>query len=404
MADWEFSWWLLLPGALSVLYGYTESRAKAAIKLPALRVWSSCFVTSLVTASLTVVWAAGGYPLPLLYLLVYLCQSVRLLVGHPVQMKNWFILNISYANTLALHLITIGIAALIRNATMNALLEDPFWRTMSVSAVLLISIVEDISFLRWPNFSALLTAEAESEEARPFMAFLWFCAVYLLVDSTLCVFELEPLYPPLFLIGSSAVVIFTLIRFLLHINALIRNNHLKDEHDRLTSILVASEERTDTLQQLTDRDALTGAFSRRYAMERIDAMIEADSPFSLIFLDLDGLKKINDLEGHGVADVYLIQFSRTLEGRLRDEDMLARVGGDEFIVLIPGCDAQTADGRFRRIRNELEQERQGEPTFRFSYGVTAFPQGKKDAELLIREADLAMYQDKTQRHRGEEPK
>lgn len=397
----KYSCWLLLPAVLSIFYGYTQSRAKAAMKLPAQRVWTSWLMTSMVTAALTGVWSAFGYLLPILYLTAYLCQSIRLFTGQPVRMKHWFILNINYANTLALHLMIIGSAALVQDITMYALLENSFWRTMSVSAVLLVSILEDICFLRWPNFSAMITAEAESQEAGPFMAFLWFCAGYLLVDSTLCIFELETVYPPLFLIGSSAVVIFAVIRFLLHINKLIRNNHLKEEHDRLASRLTATEERTDTLQQLADRDTLTGTFSRRYALEHIDAMIAAESPFSLIFLDLDGLKQINDLEGHGAGDAYLIGFSRALESLLRGKDLLARVGGDEFIILLPGSDAAFAAGCIRDIRDTLENTRQGAAAFRFSYGITTFPQRKKDAELLIREADIAMYRDKMQRHRKE---
>lgn len=401
MVELNLFWWLLLPTILSAFYGYTESRVKAVLRLPVRRIWASWLLTALATAALSVVWAAVGYALPILYLLVYLCQCIRLMSGYSVRMKNWFILNLSYTNALALHLIIIGIAALAQNMTMQALLAIPFWRTVSVSAILLISIAEDICFLRWPNFAVLLMTEAESQEAGPFMAFLWFLAGYLLVDSTLCVFELEPLYPPLFLIGSSAVVCFALIRFLLHINALIKSNHLKDEHDRLTSRLVATEERAGTLKQLADRDTLTGAFSRRYLLEYVDTLMAADTPFSLIFLDLDGLKQINDREGHGAGDLYLIGFCRGLEGRLRGEDMLARVGGDEFIILMPGCNAQTAAERIGRIRAGLEQGGRDAPAFRFSYGITAFPQDKKDAELLIREADLAMYRDKMQRHRGE---
>ena len=392
--EFTFSYWFLLPAFLSIFYGYTQSR-------PAQRVWASWLMTSMVTAALIVVWSALGYLLPILYLTTYLCQSVRLLTGQTVRMKYWFILNINYANALALHLMFIGSAALVQNITMYSLLENTFWRTMSVSAVLLISILKDICFLRWPNFSSMLMAEAESMEAKPFMAFLWFCAGYLWVDSTLCIFELETVYPPLFLIGSSAVVIFSMIRFLLHINKLIRNNHLKEEHDRLASILTATKERTDTLQQLADRDTLTGTFSRRYAVDLIDAMIAAESPFSLIFLDLDDLKQINDLEGHGAGDAYLIGFSRALEGQLRREDLLARVSGDEFIILLPGSDAASAADRIRDIRDTLETTRQGAVAFRFSYGITTFPQRKKDSELLIREADIAMYRDKMQRHRKE---
>lgn len=397
----EFSWWLLLPIMLSALYGCTEALSKAALKLPVLRVWASWLLTSLATAFLTVSWSAVGYPLPILYLLVYLCQAVRLIAGQNFQIKNQFILNLNYTNILTLHLVTIGVAALAQAATMRSLLVSPFWRIISVSVVLLVIIAEDLCFLRWRNFSALLASAADSEEAKPFMAFLWFCAGYLLIDSVLCMFELEPLYPPLFLSGSSAVVMFTLIRFLLHINNLVKNNHLKEEHDRLASKLEATEVSADSLRQLAERDVLTGVFSRRYAMSRMEALIAAKIPFSLAYLDLDALKQINDTQGHDAGDRYLVQFSNATRSRLQDGDLLARVGGDEFIVLMPNCDADTAAKRIQKIRSDLEQARQGETALRFSYGVTAISEGPIDVELLICEADRAMYQDKMRRHRAE---
>lgn len=393
----DLSWWLLLPLLLSISYGYTESRIMSNIRLSVGRPCLTWLIISLASALLTLAWSIIGFPLPVLYILVYLLQAVRLLAGRPVGLKNWFMLNLYYANSLSLHLILIGTAALIRKTAMSTLLELPFWRLLSVSAVLAISLLQDLCFLSWPRFSALLSAEAESEEAKPFMAFLGFCAGYLLVDSTLCVFPLEPLYPPLFLIGSSLVVMFTLIRFLLHIHALIQSNHLKEEHDRLESRLVASEESNLTLRQLADRDALTGVYSRRYAMARINALVADGTPFSLVFLDLDQLKKVNDTMGHDAGDTYLIQFAKALGDRLREHDLLARVGGDEFIVLIPDCPLAAAESRIGEIRHLLETPCQGGCCFPFSYGVTAPAGHQADGEILIREADQAMYLDKLRR-------
>lgn len=395
------SWWLLLPLLLSVFYGYTQSRTKGILHSSAGQGRASWPVTTLAVAGLMLGWAEIGFPLPFFYILVYLLQALHLLNSRPASVKSWFLLNLNYANSLALHLILIGVAALLQKTTMHALLDSSFWRTISVSVVLLVVVIQDLCFLLLPNLASALLTEAESQEAGPFMAFLWFCAGYLLIDSTLCVFELEPVYPPLFLISSSVVVIFTLIRFLLHIHTLIKNNHLEKEHDMLSSQLEATEVSAGYLQQMVERDVLTGAYSRRYALERMDTLLQAESPFSLVFLDLDALKKINDTQGHDAGDAYLISFVETLEGRLRDCDLLARVGGDEFIVLMPGCAAEAATQRIQEIRSALEQVRQGEATFRFSYGVTACPDGIRDGERLIHEADQAMYRDKAQRHREE---
>lgn len=393
----DFIWLLLIPLLLSVFYSYTQSRIMIVLQLLVGRFPLIWLITSLAIAFLSLSWSIMGYPLPMLYVIVYLFQAFRLLAGRPVGLKNWFMLNLYYANSLSLHLILIGAAALVQNTAMSTLLELPLWRLISISTVLGVGLLQDLCFLFCPNFSNLLSAEAESEEAKPFMAFLWFCAGYLLVDSILCVSTLEPLYPPLFLVGSSMVVMFTLIRFLLHINALIKSNHLKEEHDQLESRLEATEESNLTLRQIAERDALTGVYSRRYAMDHINALVADKTPFSLVFLDLDLLKKINDTQGHDAGDAYLIQFAKALGDRLRERDLLARVGGDEFIVLMPGCPPATADSRIEEIRQLLESPSQGECRFRFSYGVTAPNGHQADGEILIREADRAMYLDKLRR-------
>ena len=307
-------------------------------------------------------------------------------------------LNLSHTNTMSLHLALIGLGTLVTGDAMYVLLADGFWRTMTIAAVFAANVVEDLLFLRQPMLLSTLAAEAASIEARPFMAFLWFSAGYLLLDSFLCVAKLEPFYPPLFLIGSIAVLMYFVIRFLLHINTIIRDEYLKNEHARLSVQLEAAQENADMLKRLMDRDALTGAFSRRHIMERMTCLIERGEPFVLVFLDLDGLKQINDTEGHDAGDRYLIEFTQAMEVRLREKDLLARMGGDEFLVLMLGCDVAVAARRIEYIRGLLETRSQSGTVFRFSYGIAESGVGDgKDPERLLLDADQAMYQDKKKR-------
>lgn len=394
----ELSWWLLLPLLLSLIYGFVQSYATLSVNLPLHNRWIGSMVAAAGTASITLSWSVFGYSLPVLYITIYLVQIAILLANNNMRTKNWFMVNLSFANAMALHLILIGVATLVQGTTMYALLAEPFWRMISISAVLAVYLGFDIAFLCNAKFAQTLSIEAESPEATSFMGLLCFCVVYLLVDSSLCIFELEPLYPPLFLVGSSAVVLFTLVSFLLHINTLIKNHHLKEEYDRLTSKLERSEESADILRRLTQRDSLTGAYSRRYAMTHITTLVEDGKSFSLVFMDIDKLKTINDTQGHDAGDAYLCGFTKALGSKLRSCDLLARIGGDEFVVLMPGCNAATAGARIEEIRDMLEQ---GEQRFPFSYGVVAFENGKKDAAQLIREADQAMYRDKMRRHQQE---
>lgn len=392
-----FSCYLLIPIILSILYGCTQYRSVTAMGGTALWARINLILTALSGFTLVFSWAVWGYPLPVFYILAYLFWAARL-AGRTPDHRSWFVLNLSYTNTMSLHLALIGAGALFTGNSMHTFLADGFWRTMSAVAVLAANIVEDLLFQRRPALPATLAAEAGSIEARPFMAFLWFSTGYLLVDSFLCVVELEPFYPPLFLVGSIAVLMYFVIRFLLHINAIIRDEHLKEEHDRLSLRLEAAQENAGMLKRLVDRDALTGAFSRRHILGHMTGLIECGEPFSLAFLDLDGLKQLNDNEGHDAGDHYLIGFTHAVEAHLRENDLLARVGGDEFLVLMPSCDAAAAAQRIEEIRSLLETQRQGGTIFRFSFGIAASSPGDgHDAQALLQNADRAMYQDKKQR-------
>ncbi len=392
-----FSWYLLIPMILSIVYGYTQYRSVAAMGATALWARINLILTALSGFTLVSSWAVWGYPLPVFYILAYLFWAARL-AGKTPDHRSWLVLNLSFTNTMSLHLALIGVGALFTGSSMHTFLADGFWRTMSSVAVLAANIVEDLLFLRRPALPAALAAEAGSIEARPFVAFLWFSTGYLLVDSLLCAVELEPFYPPLFLIGSIVVLMYFVIRFLLHINTIIRDEHLKEEHDRLSVRLEAAQENAGMLKRLVDRDALTGAYSRRHIMGRMTGLIERGEPFSLAFLDLDGLKRLNDNEGHDAGDRYLIGFTQAVEAHLRENELLARVGGDEFLVLMPGCDAAAAAQRMEEIRGLLEAGNRGGTVFRFSYGIAASNSGDgHDAEALLLNADRAMYRDKKHR-------
>lgn len=394
-------WYFFIPVILVLLYGVVQYYTIASLGFHIRRAWINLIVIPIAEIGVVVLWLFTGFPLPAVYLAAYSIQAASLLISRRAQMKTWFLINMSFTNIMAVHLIFVSITSLIRGTSMNLLLTDPLWRTCSVSAVLFLCIVEDLIFLLWPGFSTRLTIESDSEEARPFMAFLWFCTGFLLVDSLLCVPELEPPYPPLFLIGSNVVLMFLLVRFLLHINAIILEERQREEHEVLSAKLEAARENAGILKRMADQDALTGVFSRHYIMEKIDVLINSGKTFSIVFMDLDGLKEVNDEQGHDAGDHLLISFAKTLESKLRSGDILARVGGDEFVLLMPGCDRDSAQSRIGEIRSIMENGESG-ADLRFSYGVASLPADfEKSAEVLIEEADQKMYLDKSQRKKEE---
>jgi diguanylate cyclase (GGDEF)-like protein/PAS domain S-box-containing protein len=157
------------------------------------------------------------------------------------------------------------------------------------------------------------------------------------------------------------------------------------------------------LQHLAHHDPLTGLANRTLLQERlrtaIDEAVRDEAPGALAFLDLDNFKYINDTFGHEAGDVVLREIAQRLREGVRDDDTVARVGGDEFVIVInnqpsPGSVAELVE----RIRRSVSAPvATGEYSIMpgVSVGVSLFPRDGASADLAMRAADAAMYHAKT---------
>jgi diguanylate cyclase (GGDEF)-like protein len=143
-------------------------------------------------------------------------------------------------------------------------------------------------------------------------------------------------------------------------------------------------------------DSLTGLFNHGYFQEQLERETSrADrngDPLSLILLDLDHLKKINDTHGHRAGDTALRHVARTMQSTVRNVDVCARYGGEEFVIILPQCGREDALKVAERLREAIAGsplERIGQVTA--SIGVATYPGAAKSKEDLIEMADRAMY-------------
>lgn len=172
-------------------------------------------------------------------------------------------------------------------------------------------------------------------------------------------------------------------------------------------------ERTETLQEtimklqaFSYQDALTGVHNRRYFDERIEheaAMARRHgTPLTLAMIDIDHFKQFNDREGHEAGDTVLVGLGRLLTQHFRDSDEVCRLGGEEFVVVMPGATAAMVEARLAELMESLARTRFRHrerllDTPSISCGIASYPEHADDPLTLIGLADKALYSAK---HRG----
>jgi diguanylate cyclase (GGDEF)-like protein len=150
------------------------------------------------------------------------------------------------------------------------------------------------------------------------------------------------------------------------------------------------------LQQQSITDGLTGIKTRRFFWEALSAEWKRASrsgrPFSVVLIDLDKFKEVNDTKGHFEGDLVLARVGRLLEQKSRQSNVVARYGGDEFIVLMPETGAEQAQVLAERLRQWLAADPTlSEHHITGSFGVASFPMHGFSIEDIIRVADAGMY-------------
>jgi diguanylate cyclase (GGDEF)-like protein/PAS domain S-box-containing protein len=157
--------------------------------------------------------------------------------------------------------------------------------------------------------------------------------------------------------------------------------------------------REEQLEYEANHDPLTGLSNRSAIETRIQRALDTDGEAGvLLYLDLDKFKRVNDTLGHSAGDQLLKQIARVLEGAVREQDAVGRIGGDEFVVwLSPPADEQTTDSIARRITKAFDQPfdiHDERLVVDFSIGLVRDITAYETAEAALEDADVAMYEAK----------
>lgn len=169
----------------------------------------------------------------------------------------------------------------------------------------------------------------------------------------------------------------------------------------LLADLSARKEAETALRHQASHDSLTGLPNRVLLHERLGSLLRlaeaSRQPASLLLLDLDGFKEVNDTLGHHIGDLLLQQLAVRLRQALGATETIARLGGDEFAIALPAANAQAAYGVAHLVLRALEDHFQIEQhrlDLGGSIGIALYPEHGTDPQTLLRHADVAMYEAK----------
>jgi diguanylate cyclase (GGDEF)-like protein/PAS domain S-box-containing protein len=161
------------------------------------------------------------------------------------------------------------------------------------------------------------------------------------------------------------------------------------------------KEQRDRLKVLSTHDTLTGLPNRRYiekeALQIMQLAKRYNRKTSVVYLDLNNFKEINDNFGHETGDYFLVEIASRIKSSLRKSDLVARMGGDEFVFILPETDTDGAITLVKRIHSTLKKPlkiEEKEMSVSGSMGISTFPYNGEDFNTLLRKADEAMYRAK----------
>jgi diguanylate cyclase (GGDEF)-like protein len=163
----------------------------------------------------------------------------------------------------------------------------------------------------------------------------------------------------------------------------------------IVALALDSARQRELLRSQAERDDLTGLLNRRAFHQQLEALLHearrSSRPLGLVLIDLDHFKQVNDQHGHQTGDSALVAVADALGNSVRERDVVARVGGEEFAVLLPDTEPDAGLAIAERARQRVASQTQLALRLTLSAGLAAYPGDGADAAALLRAADAALY-------------
>ncbi len=321
-----------------------------------------------------------GLPFFALYIASYVVYFVTFKLVSKAPFRQILFGTSSYLINLAsIHLLVLIITGAVLNMTLVEMYDNHslFFQTLSITYLILIGVLELAKkYLSAAKLLEVSTAKIYSEIMGGTSSFLFFVV---LLDSW--VLANNP-HTVEFFLSSVITILFVLLMYysLFFFNTFIMVLHpYKRKADEAVTLHGQVIKKKLATEYKLYTDDLTKLYNRRFIYRKIDELCESsDNNFGLIYADLAGLKSVNDTFGHKVGDRYLIDIANIVRATIREDDFSARVGGDEFVVILTDVTDEILQSIINRMQHLIKEHDEKEIfTVHANLGYKYFAMGEK---------------------------
>lgn len=325
-------------------------------------------------------------PLPLFMLGLFVLLYLNIIPYHQrsLLMNNFTI--IIYLMYTSLLMFVIGCVGMI-GFQFHLLVQDEMNRLVIFNMTFVLFNVICFILLRYrPEF--LWKEDYDRQKVLIYTRFLFICALYHIIDSFVLVFyKLSSI--DYILLVSGDILIFILVFFFLNYNyVFVKSELVKKEYEESEILMAQQYFEKEKLKLLSEHDSLTNAYNRREICSLMENAIQKGQPLICVFVDFDNLKSTNDHYGHMYGDLLLKRFANACITILEGKGSLARIGGDEFLLVFFNQEMEIVESSIKQLQDELLKTSDEKERVYFSYGISF---QESSVENYITSADQKMY-------------
>lgn len=338
-------------------------------------------------------WFAVSMPLLLIGLFLLLFLNVVPYPSRRLLINNFTM--IIYLIYTSLLMTVIGSAGLL-GIDMGSMIQDTMLRGIVMNTTFLIFNVICILLLYYhPEF--LWRENYDKSKVLIYTRFLFICAVYHILDAVIMTLYMASRLNYLLLVSGDILILFLMFNFLNYNYVFTKSEEMRREYEESESLMAQQYFEKESLKKLSGFDSLTNAYNRREICSIIAESIESGQDITCVFIDLDGLKRTNDTYGHTFGDLMLKRFADTCVEVMLGNGYLARIGGDEFLLVFLNEETSAIETCVKNLQLKLLEPADSKDKISFSYGIS---HNEKSVDSYITEADHRMYADKNRKRSG----